>query len=46
MHLPVFDFCQKRIRGKSIEIDYRKAREMFYEEDKEFWDKEREILDT
>lgn len=46
VHLPVFNFCQKRIRGKSIEIDYSKAREMFYEQDKEFWDKEKEILDV
>ena len=40
VHMPVFYFCQKRIRCKSIEIDYSKAKEMFYGEDKEFWDKE------
>lgn len=40
VHMPIFDFCQKRIRYKYIEIDYSKAKEMFYEEDKEFWDKE------
>jgi len=40
VHMPVFDFCQKRIRSKSIEIDYNLARRMFYEEDKKFWDKE------
>lgn len=43
VHMPIFDFCQKRIRGKSIEIDFSSAKEMFYEEDKQFWD--REILD-
>ncbi|GAH89079.1 unnamed protein product, partial [marine sediment metagenome] len=35
-----FYFCRKRIRCKSIETDYSKAKEMFYGEDKEFWDKE------
>jgi len=40
VHMPVFDFCQKRIRCKSIEIGYNRAREMFYEGDKEFWDEE------
>lgn len=36
VHMPVFDFCQKRIRRKSIEIDYNRAKEIFYEEDKKF----------
>ena len=40
VHIPVFHFCRKRIRCKPIEIDYSSAKEMFYEEDKEFWDKE------
>ena len=40
VHLPVFDFCQKRTNCKPMEIDYNKARETFYKEDKEFWDKE------
>jgi len=43
VHVPIFDFCQKRIRYKFIEIDYDKAKEIFYEQDKEFWDREREI---
>ena len=38
-HIPVFDFCQKRIKRKFIEISYDRAKEMFYEQDKEFWDK-------
>ncbi len=40
VHMPVSDFCQKRIKRKSMEIDYNRAKEMFYGEDKEFWDKE------
>jgi len=39
-HLPVFNFCQSRIKVKSIEIDYDRARAMFYESDKKFWDEE------
>jgi len=40
VHLPVFYFCQSRIKVKSIEIDYDRAREMLYEGDKKFWDEE------
>ncbi len=40
VHMSIFDFCQKRIRSKSMEIEYNRARRMFYEEDKKFWDKE------
>jgi len=43
VHMPVFDFCQKRIKRKSMETDYNRAKEMFYEGVKELWDKE--ILD-
>ena len=43
VHVPIFDFCQKRTKSKLLEIDYQKAKEMFYEEDKEFWDREMEI---
>ena len=46
VHIPIFDFCQKKIRYKFIEIDYDKAKEIFYEEDKEFWDREREISES
>jgi hypothetical protein len=38
VHLPVFYFCQSRIKVKSIEIDYDRAREMFYESDEKYWD--------
>jgi len=40
VHLPVFHYCQKKINCKYMEADFNKAREMFYKEDKEFWDKE------
>lgn len=43
VHVPIFDFCQKRIKGKVLEIDYQRAKDMFYEEDKEFWDRETEM---
>ena len=45
VHMPIFDFCQKRIRCKFIEIHYDKAKNIFYEEDKKFWDNESKILD-
>ena len=44
VHMPIFNFCQKKTRLKSIAFDYDKVKEMFYEEDKEFWDKEMEIF--
>jgi len=40
VHMPIFDFCQKRIKCKSVEINYDNAKKIFYEEDKEFWDNE------
>ena len=40
VHLPVFHYCQKKINLKYVEIDFDKAKETFYKEDKEFWDKE------
>ena len=40
VHVPIFDFCQKRIKCKFIELDYDKVKEMFYQEDKKFWDEE------
>jgi len=38
IHVPIFDFCQDRIKAKNIKIDYEKLKEMFYEENKKFWD--------
>ena len=40
VHVPIFDFCQKRIKCKFIELDYDKVKEMFYQADKRFWDEE------
>ena len=40
VHVPIFDFCQKRIKCKFIELDYDKVKKMFYQEDKRFWDEE------
>ena len=40
VHVPIFDFCQKRVKCKFIELDYDKVKEMFYQEDKRFWDEE------
>lgn len=40
IHMPVFYFCQKKMEFRSIEIDFDKAKQMFYEKDKEFWNKE------
>jgi len=42
--VPVFNFCQSRIRCKMVESDYDKLKEMFYEEDKKFWDEEMDII--
>ena len=40
VHVPVFSFCERMIRTRSVETDYDKLEKMFYEEDREFWDKE------
>ena len=37
---PISNFCWKRTKTKIISIEWEKAKELFYEEDKEFWDKE------
>ena len=34
IHMPVFDFCQKRIECKQFEVDYYEAIKIFQEEDK------------
>jgi len=38
IHIPIFNFYYDRIKIKHIEMDYDELKEMFYEEDKEFWD--------
>lgn len=40
VHMPVFNFCERVIRSRAVEIDYSKLKEVFYVEDKEFWDEE------
>lgn len=40
VHVPIFNFCEKRIQSKVVNLDYDKAWEMFYQEDKRFWDEE------
>jgi len=41
-HNPIFEFCQSKIRTKSVDITYDQAREMFYERDQKFFDCEAE----
>ena len=44
VHMPVFNFCQNRIQSRIAGLDYDKAKEMFYEEDKKFWDEEQDMI--
>lgn len=39
-HDPVFQFCQARMNEKWVEMEYEKLKEIFYKEDKKFWDDE------
>jgi hypothetical protein len=34
VYMPIFYFCQKKIKCRSIDMDYDKAREIFYEKPK------------
>ena len=38
IHVPIFDFCHDRTETKHIEFDYDKLKEIFYKEDREFFD--------
>ena len=38
IHMPIFGFCWDRIETKHIEMNYDKVKEIFYKEDKEFFD--------
>ena len=40
IHMPVDHFCWKRTKTKCISIPYDKCKELFYKEDKDFWDEE------
>jgi len=44
IHIPVFNFCQRQIKSRIVELDYGKIKKIFYEEDKKFWDEERELI--
>lgn len=44
VHMPVFNFRQSRIQSRIVGLDYNKAKEMFYEEDKKFWDEEQDMI--
>ena len=44
VHMPVFNFYQSRIQSRIVGLDYDKAKEMFYEEDKKFWDEEQDMI--
>jgi len=37
VHVPIYDFCWKRIETKDIKIDYYKLKGLVYDEDREFW---------
>ena len=43
VHNYVLHFCDKHMNHKTIEVEYNKLKELFYEEDKEIWDREEEI---
>ena len=38
IHIPISDFCWDRIKTRRIEMDYEKVKEIFYAENKEFFD--------
>jgi len=40
VHVPIFDYCNKRINVRSLEIEYEEVKRIFYNEDKKFWDEE------
>ncbi|MGD0856115.1 MAG: hypothetical protein ABSA18_09970 [Dehalococcoidia bacterium] len=46
VHRPIFEFCQNKIKTKSVDITYDQARDMFYEHDKKFFDQEAERVES
>lgn len=44
VHIPVFNYCQRRVCSRFVELDYDGVKEMFYDEDKEFWDEEQSLI--
>jgi hypothetical protein len=43
VHIPIFNFCERRIQSRNVELGYDKVKEMFYEEDKSFWEEEQAL---
>jgi len=43
VHIPIFNSCERIVKTRFLELDYDKVKEMFYEEDKRFWDEERNL---
>jgi len=42
IHYPIFQYCAKKMDAEMIDIDYDKARKVFYDNDKKFWDESEE----
>jgi hypothetical protein len=38
VHCPVLEYCNKKMKSQSVDITYEKAREMFYDSDRKFFD--------
>lgn len=38
VHTPILNYCFGRTDGRVIQVNYNKARKVFYDKDKEFWD--------
>ena len=38
IHIPIFNFCYRHIKTKMIDVNYEKLKELFYEDNKDFWD--------
>jgi hypothetical protein len=38
VHCPVFEYCHDKMKSQFVDITYEKAREMFYDSDRKFFD--------
>ena len=45
VHCPVFEYCNKKMKSQSVDITYEKAREMFYDSDRKFFERAEVIGD-
>ena len=43
VHMPIVDYCYRKLKMKFVSIDYNKAKEIFYEFDKKFWDEQESL---